>query len=121
MVSVQFLYMPVESLELGEEGALGEVAIHDPHGVVGVVGGEQVVTCLLDSLQVPGRYVSGGADESEIHFFRGMGCRVLGVWGVRFTRSGHIAGAARHIWRLDARFPRLKPWVYGYVKLFEPF
>jgi len=24
------------------------------------------------------------------------------------------------MWHLGARFPRLKPWVYGYVSLFEP-
>jgi len=44
----------------------------------------------------------------------------VGRFVARFARRGVIAGAARDTRHLGARFPRLKPWVYGYVSLFEP-
>jgi hypothetical protein len=40
-----------------------------------------------------------------------------GIWRFLacFLRHRRIAGAARDIWHLVARFPRLKPWADSYV------
>ena len=62
--------VPVEELLLGEEGSLGEVAVHDADAVAPVVGGDEVVTCVFDGFEVARGDVAADADECEIlHYF----------------------------------------------------
>ena len=56
----------VEELLFGEEGSLGEVAVHDADAVVPVVGGDEGVTRVFDGFEVARGDVAADADECEI-------------------------------------------------------
>ena len=58
--------MAVEPLELGEEGAVGEIAVDDPDGVAGIERRDQPVAGRRDRLHVPRRDIAGRADQREI-------------------------------------------------------
>ena len=67
----------VEELLLGEEGSLGEVAVHDAYAVAFVVGGDKVVAGVFDGFQVARGDVAADADDCEIlHYF----CFAPGSW-----------------------------------------
>ena len=65
-LAAQLVEVAVEALELDEEVGLGEVAVDDAHGVVGVVGGQELVAGIFDGFHVARGYEAGGADEGEV-------------------------------------------------------
>ena len=62
----QFGVVAVEEFLLGEEGSLGEVAVHDAHAVAFVVGGDKVVAGVFDGFDVPGSNVATDTDYREV-------------------------------------------------------
>ena len=68
----------VEELLLGEEGSLGEVAVHDAHAVAFVVGGDKVVTCVFDGFKVARGNVAANADYREVFHL------LIGFWPLAF-------------------------------------
>src|ERR1700751_3416367 len=58
VLSLQFVYMSVETLELGEEVSLREVTVQDTHTVKLIECGEQVIVGVLYRHQVPWGYIA---------------------------------------------------------------
>jgi len=57
----------IESLDLGEEGGLGEVRVNDADRVVRVDRRHQLVARVLDGAQVARRDIAGESCERKIH------------------------------------------------------
>ena len=62
-VAPEFVEVPVEALDLGEEGRVREVGIKDADGIVGVVRGDERPADVADGGEVSGGDVAGGAEE----------------------------------------------------------
>ena len=62
----QQVQVPVEALELGEEGGVGKIGIDDPHRIAGVERGPQRSAGVADRLHVPPRDIAGRPDQAEV-------------------------------------------------------
>jgi hypothetical protein len=62
--------MPVEPLELGEEGHFVKEAVEDSHGIGLVQRGDDPVPRIPDGFHVPRRDISGGPYKSKISWRR---------------------------------------------------
>ena len=60
------VHVPVEALELGEEGGVGKEGIDDPHGIAGVERRLQRAAGIADRLHVAPCDVAGRPDQDEV-------------------------------------------------------
>lgn len=67
--TAELVQMAVETLGFGEEGGIGEIAVHDSDPIVRVEGTNEVVTGFFDGFHVARSDVSGSTDEGEVFHF----------------------------------------------------
>src|SRR5574337_1655266 len=64
--AAQFVHMPVEALEFGEEIRLREEAVDHSHRVTRIECRHQLIVGVLDRLHMPGRDITGCTNQSKI-------------------------------------------------------
>ena len=63
--ATELFQVSIETFELDKEIAVGEEAVEDADGIAGIQSGDEEVAGIFDGLEMAGRDIASGADESE--------------------------------------------------------
>ena len=58
--------MPVEPLELRKKIDLFEISVQNAHGIAGIISANELVSGIVDGLQMARRNVPGCADQCKV-------------------------------------------------------
>lgn len=100
--AAEFLEVPVEAFEFGEEAGVEGEAVEGADCVVGIGGGNEVIAGVGDGLHVARRHEAGGTDQGEVEGHAewaapSQEAKIIESWGGR-----GLAGQQCHE-RRDAR------------------